>query len=137
MLDQTELLSKLKAQALASGLTVDDERGDGFSAGKTSILVKWALGQRKAVYKSSCRLTEGDHTVHFREMVKENSWGLLPPSFTVEKTSTSGWQRSGTLSVTAPGAGGGTVDYGAFRQALQLAVGNTGWRFQLEGGRAP
>ncbi len=71
------------------------------------------------------------------EMVKENSWGQVPPTLTVETTGTKGWQRSGTHSEKAPGASGGTLDYGAFREALQQTVSNAGWRFEMEGGRAP
>jgi hypothetical protein len=137
MLDQTNLLAKLKMQAQENGLTVEEHGNDCFSAERTFILVKWALGQRKVVYKTSCRITEPDHAVHFREMVKESSWGILPPTFTVEKTTTKGWERSGTHSETAPGAGGGTVDYGEFREVLRKTVANAGWQFHLEGGRAP
>jgi hypothetical protein len=136
MLNESDLLSALKARAKFLGLTVEDESRDGFKGEQESILVKWLLGQRKVAYKMSLRLSEGDHTANFREMVKEQSWGLLPPTLHVETTGIKGWERSGTVTEKSP-AGGGKVDYARVREELKKTVTGAGWQFHLEGGRAP
>ena len=136
MIDKNVLLAALKAQAKALGLTTIDENAEGFRAEQENILVKWLLGQRKVLYRMSVRLADADHTANYREMVKENSWGLLPPTLTVETTSISGWERSGTHEERSP-AGGGKVDYGKVREALKKVIGDAGWTFHLEGARAP
>jgi hypothetical protein len=88
-------------------------------------------------YQMAVRLSEADHTVNFREAVKERSWGLLPPSLTVEKTGVKGWERSGTHTEKPLGGGGGAVDFAKVRDALKLTVAASGWQFHLEGGRLP
>jgi hypothetical protein len=85
----------------------------------------------------SLHLAEAERAVHFREVVKESSWGLLPPTLTVETTSTKGWERSGTHSEKPLGGGGGTVDFAKVREGLKQAVAAGGWQFNLEGGRMP
>jgi hypothetical protein len=84
----------------------------------------------------SCRPTEQDHTIHFREAVVERSWGIPPPTLTVEKTTVSGWKRLGERKDISVG-GGGTLDYAKVRNAVETASVAAGWKFQLEGGRLP
>ena len=136
MIDKNALLAALKAQAKALGMSTIEENADGFRAEQENILVKWLLGQRKVLYRMSVRLADADHTANFREMVKENSWGLLPPTLTVERTSINGWERSGTHEEHSL-AGGGKVDYGKIREALKKVIGEAGWTFHLEGARVP
>ena len=131
------LLAKLKAEAKRLGLALHDESGEGFEGDVESILIKWMLGKKTAVYRMSVRLAEADHVIHFREVVKESSWGLLPPTLTVEKTTTKGWERSGTHTEKPVGGGGGTVDFGRVREALKQTVAAGGWQFHLEGGKLP
>ena len=100
------------------------------------IGAKWWLGGRKVAYRMLCRPTEADHTVHFREAVVERSWGIPPPTLTVETTSVSGWKRSGTRKDVSVG-GGGTLDYAKVRDAVEKASVAAGWKFHLEGGRMP
>lgn len=127
VLTQSELLADLKAQAAALGLRVRDEGGD---------RAKWFLGSRKVAYRMSCRLAEAERAVHFREAISEKTWGMPPPTFTVEKTVVKGWKLSGERTDRALG-GGGTLDYGRVREALQQTVTGAGWQFHLEGGRMP
>ena len=96
-----------------------------------------ARSEKDGVYRMSLRLSEADHVANFREVVKERSWGLLPPTLTVEKTSMKGWERSGTHTEKPVGGGGGTVDFDKVREALKQAVAAGGWQFHLEGGRLP
>jgi hypothetical protein len=133
---KTEMLTSLKAEATRLGLALLEENSEGLKAEIVSILFKWMLGQRKMTYKMSVKLSEADHTVAFREVVKESSWGLVPPTLTVETTSTKGWERSGTHSEKST-AGSGKVDYGQLREALKQAIAAKGWQFNLEGGRMP
>jgi hypothetical protein len=136
VLGKSDLLSALKSQTMADGLHVIEENDGGYRAEEESILSKWFLGQRKVVYRMSVRLAEADHVANFREMVKEVSSGLQPPSLTVETTSVKGWERSGTREERTP-AGGGRVDFGKVREGVKSAVDTAGWTFHLEGGQAP
>jgi hypothetical protein len=131
------MLANLKAEAKRLGLALHDESAEGFKGDVESILIKWMLGQKKMAYKMSLRLDEAGRIVHFREVVSERSWGILPPTLTVEKTTTKGWERSGTHTEKPVGGGGGTVDFAKVREALKQAVAAGGWQFNLEGGRMP
>jgi len=84
----------------------------------------------------SCRLTESDHTVHFREAIVERSWGIPSPTLTVETTTTSGWMLNDKRRDVSIG-GGGSLDYGQVRRAVEQAAVAAGWNFHLEGGRMP
>lgn len=136
LLDRSELLSRLKTAGAAAGLDLHEERDGGLAGTNEAILAKWFLGGRKVSYRMSCRLAEAEHTVHFREVVAEKSWGIPPPTLSVETTTVSGWTRSGTRTDHAVG-GGGTIDYAKVRDAVAAATADAGWRFHLEGGRMP
>jgi hypothetical protein len=131
-----DLLTELEKKSEALGLSVQDDAQEGCSGEVESIRAKWWLGGRKVSYRMSCRLTESDHTVHFREAAVERSWGIPPPTLTVETTSTSGWKRNEKRADVSVG-GGGTLNYGQVRNALEQAVAAAGWNFHLEGGRMP
>lgn len=135
ILSTNDLNAELKKQAVALGLKVSDAK-QGLAGEAESIGAKWWLGGRKVNYNMSCRLAEPDHTVHFREAVSERSWGIPPPTLTVEKTTVSGWKRSGER-VDASIGGGGSLDYARVRDAVEKAVTASGWVFHLEGGRMP
>jgi len=136
MLDRTALLAALKAQIQALGLKVIEDNADGFRAEQENILIKWLLGQRKALYRMAVKLSDADHTANFREMVKENSWGLLPPTLTIETTSIRGTQPSGTHEERSL-AGGGKIDFGRVREGLKKTIADAGWAFHYEAARAP
>ena len=93
VLARRELLDDLEARAL--GLTVQENKEQQECSGEVeSIGAKWWFGGRKVTYRMSCRLTESDLTVHFREAAVERSWGIPPPTLTVQTTTTSGWKRN-------------------------------------------
>ena len=131
----TDMKAELKSVLANAGLTVTESDG-ALEGARETITAKWWLGGRKVTYKSSIRLSGAEHTVHFREVVVERSWGIPPPTLTVETTTTSGWTRSGTRTDVSP-ASGGTVDYARVREAVEKAVTAAGWTFHLEGGRLP
>lgn len=134
--NKTALLAALKAEAQRLGLKLQGESGEGFKGEIESVLIKWMLGKKTMVYKMSLGLDESSRAVRFREAVKESSFGILPPTLTLETTSLKGKALSGTHRETSP-AGKGTVDFGKVREALKQAVENAGWRFDLEAGRMP
>ena len=136
ILPKPNLLVGLKTQTAALGLDVREDAQQGLTGDAESIRAKWWLGGRKVTYRMSCRLTESDHTVHFREAVAERSWGIQPPTLTVEKTTQSGWKRSGERTDVSLG-GGGSLDYARVRDTVEQAAAAAGWKFHLEGGRMP
>ncbi|MDO8398250.1 MAG: hypothetical protein Q7T45_10565 [Bradyrhizobium sp.] len=132
---EQDLLAALKARLGALGLTVHED-GQGLTGEAQPIRSKWWLGARTVNYRMSCRPSVADRTVQFRESVTESSWGLPPPTVTVEKTKVSGWKLSGERADASPG-GGGAIDYAQVRDAVQQAVTAAGWTFHLQGGRLP
>lgn len=130
------LVATLRSKATAEGMTLSPDSGNGISGEITAIKSKWWFGGRKTVYRMSCRLSEADHAVVFREAVSESSWGLPPPTVTVETETVSGWNRSGTKTETSVG-GGGIIEYERMRKAIEDAVTQAGWHFRLEGGKLP
>jgi hypothetical protein len=130
-----DVKASVKAVLAASGIVATDKDG-GLAGEAERILAKWWLGSRKVTYRMSCRFDEAVRTVHFREAVVEKSSGMPPPTLSVEVTTTSGWTRSGSRTDTSP-SGGGAVDYGQVREAVETAVKDAGWTFHLEGGRMP
>ena len=131
-----DLLAELKRKSESFGLSIRDEADGGCSGEVESIRSKWWFGGRKVAYRMSCRLTEADHTVHFREAAVERNWGIPPPTMTVETTSVSGWKRNEQRTDVSVG-GGGVLDYGRLRNTLEQAAVAGGWKFHLEGGRMP
>lgn len=136
-LSTEQMLAGLKKVAGDHGLGVRAGAKGELSGEAEKILAKWWFGGRKVTYRMSCRLSEPDHTVHFREVVLEKSWGIPPPTLTVETTTTSGWKRSGQRKDVSLGGQGGVLDYGSFRDAAEKEVAADGWTFHLEGGRMP
>ncbi|WP_315784268.1 hypothetical protein [Bradyrhizobium sp. SZCCHNPS1003] len=136
-LGRRELLDDLEKKAGSLGLAVrEDEEQQGCSGEVDSIAAKWWFGGRKVTYRMSCRLTEVDRTVHFREAAVERSWGIPPPTLTVETTTISGWKRNQNRTDVSVG-GGGSLNYGQVRNVLEQATAAAGWNFRLDGGRMP
>jgi hypothetical protein len=135
ILAKPDLLAALRKATEVLGLTLHED-AEGCRGEIDSIRAKWWFGGRKVAYRMSCRLTEADHTVHFREAALESSWGIPPPTLTVQTTRTSGWTRNEKRTDVSIG-GGGTLNYGEVRQAVEQAAVAAGWTFHLEGGRMP
>lgn len=136
ILSANDLLAELRKQAAILGLSLRDGAHQELLGEVESIGAKWWLGGRKVNYKMACRLAEAERRLHFREAVVEKSWGIPPPTLTVEKTTVSGWKRSGERTDVSLG-GGGKLDYARMREAVERAAVAAGWTFQLEGGRMP
>jgi hypothetical protein len=61
----------------------------------------------------------------------ESSWGLPPPTLTIETTSQVG-SRVNTTRKDASVGGGGRLEFGKFREDFERAVQNAGWKFVYE-----
>ncbi len=133
---QQDLLAGLKTRLTALGLTVREDAKQGLVGEAQPIRSKWWIGARTVTYGMSCRLSEADHMVQFRESVSELSWGLPPPTATAEKTKVSGWKLSGERTDVSMG-GGGSINYAQIRDSVEQAATAAGWKFHLQGGRMP
>jgi hypothetical protein len=134
---EPDLVAGLKTRLVALGLSVRDDAKQGLVGEAEPVRSKWWLGARTVTYRMSCRPSPADHTVQFRESVTESSWGLPPPTMTVERTKVSGWKLSGERTDVSAGGGGGALDYARVRNAVEQAVTAAGWTFHLQGGRLP
>ncbi len=136
ILNERALTTKLQERAAGLGLPLREDAVHHLSGQAENVRAKWWLGGRKVAYRMACRMTEADHTLHFREAVVERSWGIPPPTLTIETTRVSGWKRSGGRRDISLG-GGGSLDYARMRQAVEQETAAAGWTFHLEGGRLP
>lgn len=130
-LSQAELLSTLVAVATANTGTALSATDGTITGTLTAIKAKWLLGGRKVTSNFKCTLDPATHEVHFRESAMESSWGLPPPTFTVETTSQFG-SRVNTTRKDAGVGGGGKLEFGKFRQDFERAVQDAGWKFVYE-----
>lgn len=135
-LPKAELLKRLISLATSEGATAAAPDDSTVAGEFSTIRSKWMLGGRKVVYKFSCQLDAVCRDVRFREASVESSWGMPPPTLTVETTSQRGTRVSETRTDKSVG-GGGTLDYGRLRDAMEQAVGDAGWRFTVDAGRMP
>ena len=93
------------------------------------------IGGHSIRYRCWCRFDEVARTVTFRESTSETSWGIAPPTVKVERRTQSGTRVSETTATSAPG--GGRLDYGAMREALEAVTREAGWAFRFEAGKRP
>jgi hypothetical protein len=128
---QAELLSRLSAIATAHNGTALTATDGTITGTLTAIKAKWILGGRKVTSNFTCTLDPANHAAHFRESAVESSWGLPPPTFTVETTSQLGSRVNTTRTDTGVG-GGGRLEFGKFRQDFERAVQDAGWKFVYE-----
>lgn len=136
MISGVELSERLQQRARTEGLAVCADGPDGFRGEAEVIRAKWFLGANKARYTMSCRLDEASHTIHFREAIKESSWGLPPPTLVSEKSSQRGTEVSISRKQVSVG-GGGTLEFGRLREEFEKLTGDAGWKFQCEAVRMP
>jgi len=99
-------------------------------------LGRWMIGGHSIKYRCWCRLDETARTVTFRESTTETSWGVPPPTVTVERRTQAGARVSETTVTSAPG-GGGRLDYGALGERLAEVTRELGWEFRYEAGKKP
>jgi hypothetical protein len=128
---QGELLSQLSSIANSCG-GISSMPDDHTVTGRlTAIKAKWLLGERKVMNTFTCTLDPASHKAHFRESAVETSWGLPPPTFTVQTTSQFGTRVKETR-VDKGAGGGGILEFGKFREEVEEAVKHAGWVFLYE-----
>ena len=130
-LSQAELLARLSSLASSNGGTASMPDDHTVKGTLTAIKAKWLLGERKVTNNFTCTLDTASHEAHFRESAIESSWGLPPPTFTVETTSQYG-SRVNTTRVDKSVGGGGRLEFGKFRESVEQAVKDAGWEFVFE-----
>jgi hypothetical protein len=135
MLSGVDLVRRLTAIADTHGVKASTRENRTLTGAQEVIKSKWFLGGRKLTYRMRCDLDEPARTVRFREATAESSWGVPPPTVTVEQTVQRGTRAS--ESRTDRGAGGGHLDYGSLRDDVEAAVRSSGWQFVFEPGRHP
>ena len=132
-LAQAELAAQLSSIAGAHGGTASRPDEHTVAGTLTAIKARWFLGGRKVTSNFRCTLDAATHAARFRESAVESSWGLPPPTFTVETTSQYGSRVSTTRTDRGPG-GGGTLEFGRLRELVERAVQDAGWTFVHEVG---
>lgn len=125
---ESDLLEKIAAAVQAAGGTITSRDAHAVNATLTAIMSKWFLGGRKVTDTVTCRLVPEAHEVHLREVAMETSWGMPPPTFTVETTTQSGTRVTSTRTDTSVG-GGGRLEFGKFREELAKVTRDAGWTF--------
>lgn len=128
---EADLLERIAAVVTAAGGTVTARGEHGVNGTLTAIMSRWFLGGRKVTDSVTCRLVPDALEVHLRETAVETSWGLPPPSFTVETTVQAGGRVTSTRTDTAVG-GGGRLEFGRFRDAVDQTTRDAGWRFVVD-----
>ena len=130
-LSQAELLKRLSLIASSHGGTSATPDDRSVTGTLTAIKATWLLGGRKVTSNFTCTLDPATHEAHFRESAVESSWGLPPPTFTVQTTSQHGAHVKETRVDKGIG-GGGILEFGAFRESVEQAVKEAGWEFLYE-----
>lgn len=130
-LPQAELLARLSSIASHHGGIASMPDECTVAGTLTAIKAKWFLGGRKVTSNFTCTLDTASHEAHFRESAVESSWGMPPPSLTVQTTSQYGTRVNATRVDKGVG-GGGRLEFGKFREEVEQAVKDAGWEFVFE-----
>ena len=128
---QSDLLSQLSSIASSCGGTSSMPDDHTVTGTLTAITSKWFLGGRKVTSNFTCTLDPSTHEAHFRESAVESTWGMPPPTFTVQTTSQYGARVKETRVDKGIG-GGGSLEFGTFRESVEQAVKDAGWDFLYE-----
>jgi len=127
----TELLKRVSLIASSNGGTSSIPDDHTVKGTLTAIKAKWFLGGRKVTSNFTCTLDPASHEAHFRESAVESTWGMPPPTFTVQTTSQYGARMKATRVDKSVG-GGGILEFGKFREEVEQAVKDAGWEFAFE-----
>src|SRR3990167_4365837 len=133
---RSDLATRLASITSAHGLTITASDDRTLSGTQEAIKSKWFLGGSKVNYRMSCDFDEASRTVRLREAVRESSWGLPPPSLSVETTTQQGTRVSASRTDRSVG-GGGHLDYGGLRAAFEEAASVGGWQITVEVSKMP
>ena len=91
-----DLIAELQRQTSALGLNVHEDAETGIEQRSGIRFGEVVAGRPQGRLPHVMPADGGRITrIHFREAVVERSWGIPPPTVTVETSSVSGWKRSG------------------------------------------
>jgi hypothetical protein len=124
-----DLLEAISEAVKSAGGTITHQDHQTVQGTLSAITSKWFLGGRKVTDSVTCRLVPGAHEVHLREVAHESSWGLPPPTLTIEKSTQAGTRVSSSRIDATMGAGGGRLEFGKFRDTVEQATRDAGWAF--------
>jgi len=128
---EADLLEKIAGVLKSEGGTITSRDARTVLATLTAIESKWFLGGRKVTDTVTCRLAPEAREVHLRETATETSWGLPPPTFTVETTVQAG-SRLSSIRTDKAVEGGGRLEFGRFREDIEKVAKESGWKFVHE-----
>ena len=128
---EAELLKRVSLIASSHGGTSSIPDDHTVTGTLTAIKAKWLLGERKVTNNFTCTLDPASHEAHFQESAVETSWGMPPPTFTVQTTSQYGAPVKATRVDKGVG-GGGVLEFGTFRESVERTVKDAGWDFLYE-----
>lgn len=137
MKDGRDLSSRLRTRFEDLGMRVESGSDDLFIwASKEPVSTKWALGGRSISYKASVRLNPVEKLADFREVIVEESWGLVPPRLWIEVAVVKKFFLSGRRVEQSPW-GRGALSFEEIRESTRELVEADGWSFHLDVGRMP
>lgn len=128
VLSEAELVERLSLVASSHGGTASTTEGHTVRGTLTAIKARWLLGGRKVTSAFTCALDAATHEARFRESAVESAWGLPPPTLSIRTTSQYGTRVKETRTDRGVGSGG-VLEFGKFREAVERAVNDAGWRF--------
>lgn len=126
-----ELRSQIAACAIARGGSSRTPYEHTVEGTLTVITSQWFLGGRMVKNNFRCHLDADTRTVRFRETAAEASWGMPPPTLTIQTTSQHGARVNASRTGRAPG-GGGRLEFGRFREDVEKVANDSGWTFVYE-----
>ena len=126
-----DLPGRLSACATSRGGTVRVADAHTVEGTLTAITANWFLGGRKVTNTFRCILDPVAQALHFRETAVDSSWGLPPPTFTVETSRQYGSRKNQSRTDTSAG-GGGRLEFGRFREDVEKVASESGWTFVHE-----
>lgn len=128
--ERAALVAAIVAACGTAGLSLAEREGT-LVGEQVHIAVRWILGSRTVRRVVRCEIDAGHGAVRWHERFVERSWGLMPPTLSVERSTISGARLSGTRR-DASVAGGGALDYGAVRDAAERCAREAGWTFEVK-----
>ncbi|HEY3316883.1 MAG TPA: hypothetical protein VGK50_00455 [Coriobacteriia bacterium] len=95
----------------------------------------WGTGKKKVEYEAILKAVEGERTLYFWEMLKEQGAGVSFGGFESESYSTFGAKRWGKTKEVVVGPGGKAMDYewdyAATRRIVEDVAARGGWKVKV------
>ncbi len=92
-------------------------------------MAKWWFGSRRLSLHLKCRFDAASRTVFYREIMKEVTFGIPPPTLGVSHRSQHGLDVDEIRRDSGP-FGSGALHYGEVRHWLQALCTEAGWQLK-------